>query len=384
MNTTKLEFVEEIFVELYNTLSKNKKLKSIVDQEALKSLFYVCSGPGSLTQKQSAFVIRLIKKYRNDWPANYTEALATPKFKRPFRVADSKQAWIEQIHGELMVLLKYPYALKNEFERTFLPSESIWIPEKSARGFKFYSGHVEKAYTFAKRHGFNISSQLEEACKFVKTQQKKTPTPHCIVKNNQVILVNASTTANEYFNSKKKGDKKSDLMLAKGMGYSLKKQNDPDDLDMFAALASADTNSFWVDSYTKLFDLVKHSVLPVLLIVDRSSLPVDWIQRFIENAKFSGVDYSVKVLTDASSPVELVEYASKTHYNDSTSNNKIFITVHSLQSWFPCQEPVGMVVTNMINIPTNTLTREYLSSHPVTVYFSTVRPTVKGAEIANL
>ena len=384
MNPTKLEFVEEIFVELYNTLSKNKKLKSIVDQEALKSLYYVCVGSASLTQKQSAFVIRLIKKYQSDWIADYTHALETPKFKRPFRVADSKQAWIEQVKGELMVLLKYPYALKNEFDRTFTSSDSVWIPEKSARGFKFYSDKVERAYSFAKKHGFNISEQLEDAFKFIKNESKRSPSPYCEIKNNQVKLVNSSDSANEYFKSKKKGNKKSDLLLAKGIGYPLKKQNDPDDLDMFSALASANTNSFWVDTYSKLFDLIKHSVLPILLIVDRSSLPVDWIQRFVENAKLAGVDHTVSVLTDQTSTADLVEYASKTNYNGLTSNNKIFITVHSLQSWFMCQEPVGMVVTNMINIPTNTLTREYLSSHPVAVYFSTVRPTVKGAEIANL
>lgn len=384
MKTAKLHFVEDIFIDLYNSFARTNRLTSIVDQEAFKSLFYVCSGSQSLTQKQSEFIVRLIKKHQDHWPQDYSEALETPTFKKPFRQLETKHAWIEQIQGQLMVLLKYPYSLKGEFERTFLPTESIWIPEKSARGVKFYSETVEKAYRFAVKHKFTIDQRLSESVKFIKREEKATPTPYCAIKKGKVVLENASTTATSYFNKKRSNNIKADLLLAKSMGYPLKKQNDPEEFSLFTTLASASTNAFWVNSYSKLFDLIKHSVLPILIIVDRSSLPVDWIQRFIESAKLHQIDYSVKVLTDSSSAADLVEYANNTNYNGNKCNNKIFIAVHSLQSWFVEQEPVGMVVTNMINIPTNTLTREFLNAHPVSVYFSTVKPTVKGAEIASL
>jgi hypothetical protein len=393
----KSEYIEDIFVTFYETyMTTNAQLQQ-QDLSAASSFYYVIDGGKELTQNQANFLLKILQKYKMMMLSaglDYRDALDDPKWKKPFRVIDfSKKVFVEKDNdGTVWVCAKFPYQLKKEFDHEFEDSpasgpNSVWDADRKLRKIPLYWCNLVHMYEFAQRHNFEIDDTFMIALADVEEiwQNQDEILPFSTTAGSQILLGNSSEETDEWFHSHAVGIIENDLLLAKSMGYLYRgKPRTP-----ILKIAASPENSFWVKTNTELFNIFKYIDGKMCVVLDRTGNMMTWLTSFINDADKSGFPRSeIKVCfrENKEENTGINQWIKDNQVGGKVDDGKILIFDYKPAKWlFKEQENVKLLVTNNLYPATNTITKDWLSSHPCVIYLGDIKPaTQRGHTIVDL
>ena len=152
------EYTEDIFLEFYNLMVRHGFTLTSQDQSAAYNFYSLISTGSQLTQSQAGLIVKILKKYTvtaQKYDFDYADQIENPVWKKEFRILDlTKKIFVEDDEaGELLIFLKFPYSMKEVFDREFSTEKdyfkhSKWNQERKLREVKFSEINVVALYEF--------------------------------------------------------------------------------------------------------------------------------------------------------------------------------------------------------------------------------------------
>ena len=141
-------FIEEIFLEFYSTMQENRLGMQPHDLRAASSFNLTLIEGKDITEKQAAYILKILTKYRNTCAQfyDYRDLLENPVWSKPFRTVDNRKLlWVEQDKDKThWICLKFPFAFKEIFDEQFAKTDeymnatSLWDSQNKVRKLYFY------------------------------------------------------------------------------------------------------------------------------------------------------------------------------------------------------------------------------------------------------
>ena len=390
-------YIEDIFVEFYETVITRGINLQQQDQSAANSFYYVIDGGKELTQNQANFLLKILQKYKMMMLSaglDYRDALLEPKWKKEFRVLDfSKKVFVEKdTTGAVWVCAKFPYQLKKEFDDEFEEKQhgwsmSTWNHERKLRQLNVYDTNLIQLYEFAIRHNFEIDETFMIALGEVEEiwQNQDQVLPSCNIVGNMVVLENSSDETFAWWEEHFTGNIDSDLLLAKSMGYPYSGKPHT----TIEKIAASTKNSFWIKSNKEFFEIYKSVNGKVCVVLDRTADILSWLKEFVADADAAGIsrdEIKVCFRETKESNTGINDWIKSNGVGGKVEDGKILIFEYKPAKWlFKEQENVTMLVTNNLYPATNQTTKDWFSSHPCVIYLGDIKPSEqRGQQIVEL
>lgn len=391
-------FIEDVFLRFYSLVQSGQLSVQHQDFSPILSFHTKIEEDSKLTKNQADYVLKILEKYKNlagMHGVDYKDCLKNPQWKQEFRVLDlSKRIYIEKNNsGRLEICLKFPYQLKKEFDEEInvnLPNSqrvSHWDSEDKVRRLSLYDFNLIAIYEFACKHNFDIDDSFMSVLADVEEiwQNSEDVIPYCEVSNTVVNLRNASDDVREKWLYTHTQSYDNDLLMAKSMGFLLKKSPKT----LMEKIAASPENMFWIKTHQEFFSLVTNVHGRVCIILDRSTPSLPWLQNFVAIADTCGIsrgDIKVCFRENKDSKLGINEWIKAAGVGGKVEDGKILIFESKPAKWlFKDDQDVKMLVTNNIYPPTNSLARDWFSSHPCVIYLGDTKPTEqRGQKIVEL
>lgn len=383
-------YIEDVFREFYLRTVFSINVISNSEMQAIENFNNLCLMSKPLTEKQSRYMLALLKKYRKeicDEGFDYTDALDDPKFRYPFRVIDeTRKVYIEKDEDDINLYLRFPYSFKETFDKEFVDNnqekiKTTWDQTLQARYINVYSVNLVWVQSFAETHGFEEDPSFLDAVAATEVawDGQDSIIPYSTIENNCVMLKNAPESAVEWFTKERTGSIAKDLLLAKIAGFILAMADTS--LTHFTKIATSDSNNFWVRELSTFFDIYKTLETKCCIIMDRTEDRKSWLEKFVSEAEVAAVPRShIKVCfreKGADDPFNI--WVKEQDLGGKTEQGRIFIFEQKPAKWiFRNMKEFKIIASTSINPPMNILTREWMSSHPLAFYLTDIKPTSKG------
>jgi len=379
-------YIEDVFVEFYLLAQFEGLPLYYQDQTASHNFYNIIFNNKQLTISQSNYILKILQKYKTIAQTknlDYSAALEAPQWKNTFRTIDTtKRVWIERTEDKTIVIcLKFPYQLKVEFD-TEVESHNdgiwgSWDPERKIRILPLYDINIIQINEFVKKHGFEIENSFVDALSEVEEvwQNQDTVLPHSLITEHGVILVNSPEDADAWFNEHASGDVVTDLLLAKSMGYLYTIA--PTTLS--EKIAASPGNSFWIKNSSDFLELCRHINNKICIVLDRTSDTLAWLKTFAQDLDLAGIDrQTVKVCFRMNKDDQsgLNDWVGDNGFGGKVDEGNILIFNHKPAKWlFKEEKTVTLLVTNNLYPSTNSITKDWLTSHPCVIYLGDIKPS---------
>lgn len=376
-------YIEDIFQEFYKLVVSNGIPIQIQDRKACHSFFETIIVGNLLTENQQKYILKILDKYKEFSAAallDYYNDLTTPVWKNPTRIIDkSKKAWIEETSECTYVCLKFPFQLKELFEKEFESQQrmSEWDSDRAVRKLPVYKINLISLNEFLVEHRFSIEESFCIAlaqCEEIINQQEQI-VPSFEIVDSEIKLINVAADAANWWEENRTLVYGSDILLAKAMGFRLKSLPKT----TVEKIAAADTNQFWINNVDKFLDLINDIDGKICVLIDRTCNAKEWIQLFVAATDKKNIDR------------DLIKICFRENKNQNTGFNdwvkdhglggpveegKILIFQHKPAKWlFKDQHSVKILVTNNLYPSTNTITKDWFATHPCVVYLGDIQPS---------
>lgn len=388
------QYTEDIFLEFYHLMLGHGFALTGQDQSAASNFYSLISRGTLLTQSQAGLMIKILKKHKviaQKHNFDYADQIEKPEWKNQFRILDlSKKIFVEKDEtGELLIFLKFPFSMKETFDREFSSEKdhfrhSKWNQEKKLREMKFSEINVVALYEFLQKHHFDIDDSFLEAVESVEDvwANQEDFLPYSVFFENQLVLINSNEYADTYFENNSIGNIYHDMLLAKSMQFPLKLVAKSQEI--VEKIAASNNNIFWIDCNLKLFEIYKKINGKICVVLDRASHKEQWLETFIkdsEKCQVSRSDIRICFRESKESHSGLNQWIKDNGLGGPIEDGKIFIFEHKPAKWlFKDNIDVKIVVTNNLYINPNTYVNDWMSSHPCVIYLGEIKPTLpKGA-----
>jgi hypothetical protein len=397
---SKFFYVEDLFIEFYNQTILDIEILQDQDSAAMHSFFNQIDLGNQLTANQGNFLLKILTKYKSHAKRlgiDYGTLIENPVWKTPFRKLDlSKRAFVEETEdGVVNICLKFPYALKDIFDKEFDTESqgynaSRWDGERKLRVLDVYKFNVIHLDEFLKKHDFELDESFLELVDVVSEMwnQQDNIIPHAEIVDNDIKLVNTTEDSLEFFQTHKFNQLQKDLFLAKSMGYPVR-FNQPAATPL-EKICQSKSRNFWLKLNGDFFNLYKEIDGIACVLIDRNTQDiVAWLEKFVGSADIAGIPRS-EIKVCFRDPVEkkskLNEWIKDNNLGGKVDDGKILIFLHKPPKWlFKDLIDVKIVITNSytpINEPT---TSAWLSAHPCVCYLGEIKPTpVRKQKIVSL
>ena len=392
-------YVEDIFLLFYQLMVQHGFALSKQDAGAAYNFQTLLKSGGQLTQNQANLIIKILQKYKviaQKYNFIYDDALASPTWKKDFRVLDlSKKIYLEtDENGEIWVNLKFPYHLKEPFDKAFPPQSGYsviasWDPDRKIRRVRFYSINIVALHEFAKLHQFEIDNSFLEASEIVENywNEQYSFLPYSLIIQDKIILVNSTESADEFFKDNANGNLEHDMFLAKSMNFPLREVKTPEKI--VEKISTTENNIFWINTYEKFFELYKSVDEKICLVLDRNTNTKAWLKEFVEESEKFGIsrrDFRVCFRAPKEDTRGLNQWIKDNDLGGPVADGKFFIFLHKPAKWlFKDNVDVKIIVTNSLYPDTSGLMKDWINGHHCVVYFGETKPTpAKGSKIVNL
>lgn len=396
-----IKFVEDAFLDFAHAVDFGQFAVQHQDSSAIASFQNTLLLQKQLTKAQSQYILKILHKYKTVAKfhgIDLQDTIDNPVWKNPFRIIDqTKKIYTEETDlGNIEILLKFPYAYKDLFEKEFSGIESVWDPIKSARKIKLENANVIALYDFSIKHNIEIDESFQQLFNNVEEvwNQEDNVIPFSKIVDEQVTLVNAIESASLYFDQHKTGNIDKDLFLAKSMNFCLKLEEK--NLSITKKIAESRDNYFYTSNISKIFDLYKELDRPrIALIVDRASNVEEFVKHFVNHSDLAGIERTdVKVCFRLSAEEDenkkFNTWIKENNLNGPVAEGRIFIFSHKPPKWlFTGAGEIKIIVTNSLFSSTNTVTSSWINSHPCVIFVGESMPTIKnrmpkGIEVVEL
>jgi hypothetical protein len=397
---SKFSYVEDLFVEFYDQTFLDVEILQAQDTSAIHSFYNQISLGNQLTVNQGNFLLKILTKYKShatQLGIDYGTLVDAPVWKNSFRKLDlSKRAFVEETEdGEINICLKFPYILKDTFDKEFDTESqgyaaSQWDSDRKLRVLdvcKFNVIHLEE---FLRKHEFELDESfltLVDTVAEIWDQQEQI-IPRAELVNNSVVLINASEDALDFYQSHRTDNINHDLFLAKSMGYPVQLNRSP--VTHVETICQETSKYFWLKVNSDFFNLYKEINGVACILVDRNTQDVvAWLEKFVGSADIAGVPRS-EIKVCFRDPIEkkskLNEWVKDNNLGGKVEGGKILIFLHKPPKWlFKDNIDVKIVITNSytpINEPTIS---SWLAAHPCVCYLGEIKPTpIRKQKIVSL
>lgn len=395
----KSNYVEDIFLTFYQLMIRHGFALSKQDSNAAYNFQNLLSNGEKITKSQGNLILKILEKYKliaNQYNFDYANCIQTPEWRQEFRSLDlSKKITVEQQEtGEKFVILKFPYNLKEIFDKEFPPENgygiiSSWDHERKVRVVPFNKINIIALNEFVKKYQFEMDDSFIESVSIVENiwNDQDQYIPHSIIFENKIILMNSNEYVDEYFEKHATGNLAQDVFLAKSMNFLLKIDRMPE--NTVEKISTSNCNKFWIKNFEDFFHLYKDINDKICILLDRNTVVQSWIEKFVENAEKNGVDRrDIRVCFRApkEDTSDLNQWIKDNDLGGPVADGKIYIFHHKPAKWlFKDGINVKIIVTNGIYPETHSLTKDWMNSHPCVVYLSDIKPTPnKGTKIVEL
>lgn len=390
---TNLTYIEDLFVRVIDIMDQNLLGMQYHDQSAARSFYNSLRAGKDLTEKQGAYVLKIIHKYRNSVKPfiDVEPHLEHPMWRNPFRVVDrSKKVWVEQEATRTpLVCLKFPYDLKDDFEQAFRPYHGnghYWNPERKIRQINLYRANIVEIQEWVEKHDFEIDDTFVSSVDQIEEiwQERNNYKPYSVIEDGEVILKNCAEEVEDYFLKKSNGNLVNDLFLAKSMNYPLKNPNN----DIAQKISSNRNNTFWVKRVEDFIKLGYEVNGKVVLLLDRASDALAYMQELsevIDANNFDRSDFRVCFRTNNKEDPEFNKWVRENKFGGKIEGARFLIFQHKPAKWlFKQENDVIIVATNNLMPSTYSMTRDMLDHHPLVFYVGDIEPSKGRKEIVEL
>jgi len=375
--------IEEIFEEFYKLVLANLIPVQSQDESACYSFFETISMGNLLTENQQRYILKILDKYKlfsATAHLDYQTQLTAPKWKNPVRIIDnSKKAWIEKDDEHIFVCLRFPFQLKDLFEKKFESQHKIseWDFERRVRKVPIYSINLIRLEEFLMDHSFEIDdsfavalSQYEEI-----VNQQESISPAFEIDNNEIRLINAHPDALAWWEENKTPSLNTNILLAKSMGFRLTARPG----STLEQIASENTNQFWINDVNRFLDLVNDIEGKVCVLIDRVSNTTEWLKSFIAAADLKNIDRNlIKICfrENKNQNTGFNDWIKSKGLGGPINEGKILIFQHKPAKWlFKEQHSVKILATNNLYPSTNAITKDWFTAHPCVIYLGDIKPS---------
>jgi hypothetical protein len=390
-------FAEDVFSSFTDLVTAGIISVQAQDHAPIISFYTRIYNNEPLTKNQANYILKILEKYKYLSAIaglDYQHSLATLQWQRPFRILDlSKSMYVERsATGQIEVCLKFPFQLKTEFDAeinsgSLLSKSSKWDPEEKVRRLNIYDFNLISLYEFANKHNFEIDESFMSVLADVEEiwQNSDDVVPYCEATDQGVELKNASPDAEEWWQQHCTKTVDNDLLLAKSMGFPLRKIP----VNSVEKIASSQENAFWVKDKDQFFSIYKKVSGRVCVMLDRTSNTLQWLQTFVTEADKHAVsrdEIKVCFRDSKDSVTGLNEWIKLAGVGGKVETGRILIFESKPAKWlFKDSQDVTILVTNNLYPPTNNMAKEWFQHHPCVIYLGDIRPSEqRGQKIVEL
>lgn len=387
---TTIRYVEDVFTEFAHAVDLRQISVQPQDIPAINSFQNVILTSKPLTKAQSSFVLKILTKYRIGSKMagiDYHDSIDNPTWRYPFRVIDhSRSVSVDcDEDGSLRILMKFPYQIKEAFEKELPNIRSMWDSTLMSRVIKLKDANVIVIREFCEKYEFVLDQTFIDLCDSVEEiwNQEENFLPYSIVKNNSVELINATDDAKEYFEINKTDSLEENMFLAKSMNFCLKlEEKNP---TLIQKIATAQDNYFYTNNVKNLFEILKSlPTAKVAVLVDRASETLNFVKNFVnfaENVNFPKNEIRVCFRLSAEEDRELKfnQWIKENQINGPVNSGRIYIFRHKPAKWlFAGEENVKIIVTNGLFTNTNISISHWMDSHPCVIFVGEQKPAMRA------
>lgn len=384
-------YLEDIFTNFFD--SAGIFLTGTQDYNPAENFYLRIKSKELLTKKQAMYAERILEKYKESSAASgfdYTETIKNASWREKFREIDlSKSVILEKSSsGEFSILVKFPYSLKNDFDKQF-SSYYPWSPEKKARVVNFYNADLIKLSEFVIKHEFSIDQSFIDVLEDVESisENRENFIPHSKIVNGSIKILNCSEETQQWFDQNCGSTTESQIFTAKIMGYPLVLEKN--EKSVFEKIVSSKNNNFYINDVNQFFNVYEKISGKAAIFLDRSTDAQKWITNFLKFSENWGIPRSkIKVCfrENESSKQTFNQWIKENDLGGKVSEGDIYIFQNTLPKWlFSSENSVKIVLTNLVHPATSTRVQEWLSTQPCVMYSGQVAPSMpKGIKIEKL
>lgn len=385
-----VKYTEEAFSLFYIHAIQSRSEIDPRDFSAIVNFREIISQNHPLTENQSRYVVKLLKKYRQVWllsGLDINDLVENPKWAREFRKIDlTKEIFVEVDEENIpWICLRFPYNLKKEFEDTILQTNEgffgnfldnqYWDRERKLRKLNLYDYNLLLIQEFVQKHNFVIDETFIEAINIIDDiwSCSQDITKRSKIFQNQVVLINPDYDAEEFFKKNQK-NLTYDLLLAKSMGFLF----DQTPTSTIEKISATDENWFWHKDLKKLLEILKHIDGKVVFLLDRASDYQEWtknLKNILDEEKI--INQTVVCFRENNQQCpNFNQWVAASGLGGKIDNKKFLIFLQKPNKWlFNQRDDVKVVVTNSIYPPTDQIAKYFLQSHPCVIFTGDVKPT---------
>lgn len=393
----KSRYVEDLFLEFMSLCHAKRVTLQHQDLQAAVSFYNVITAGNQLTKNQANFIIKILQKYRlyaKMAGLDFEDALNDPVWKNSFRVIDlTKKVFIEKDQdNEMWICLKFPFSLKEVFEKEISPvvkdySSSIWDPDNKVRRLKFYNFNLIEIFEFVTQHNFEIDDTFMIALGEVEEiwQNSEEISPGCRLLDTGVDLINPNDDAKNFFSNHKSNNVANDLLLAKSMGYPY--IGNPKNL--VEKIANSSNTHFWLKNLDNFFELQKQVNGVTVVILNKGDTAESWVKEFCQEAEKNHINLQeirVCFRLDKSEDRGFNQWIKDNGFGGKVEGGKIFIFQNKPAKWlFSENIDVKIVLTNSLYPVPSTTTQTWMDTHTCVCFVGDIKAAhVKEKKIVEL
>lgn len=392
-------YTEDAFSSFYHEIMLGRLTIDDRDYSAISSFHKIISSKNQFTENQAKFLIRLMKKYKSQWLRLCPEiesAVNEPRWRDGFRSIDmAKEIFVEVDDNIPWICLKFPYHLRDSFEKEILRgsaewenvfhTSSHWIKERKLRRINLYNYNILQIQDFVQKNGFKIHESFVEAVNLVEEiwNNLELIAKKSKIVNNQLCLINADRDTEDFFQKKQK-NMVSDLLTAKSMGYILDKTPE----NFVEKIAATEENWFWYKDLKNLIKILSELDGRIVFLLDRSSDFKQWLIKFKSLLDETRNNHAVRVCfrLNNEEDSEFNQWVSTSGFGGKVDEGKFLIFLQKPNKWlFNQPNDVKIIITNSVYPPNDQVAMYFLQSHPCVIFAGDVKPTdPKGKKIVSL
>jgi hypothetical protein len=377
-------YIEDTFIQFYDNCISLLQDK---DMTACHSFYELVILNKPLTASQGNFLLKILEKYKHlgiRSGVEHADNLSALVWKNPFRTLDmSRSVFVESTDSGISVCMKFPYALKKEFETDIennkVDSASRWDHDRKLRVLSAYQHNLIQIHEFCQKHNFEIDNSFLDAVSQVEEiwQSQDKVLCHSVIEDNNVVLKNAVGSSVDYWNDRKSSSINHNMYLAKTMGFPLRLP--------FAAettveqIAVSKEKSFWMPSVDNFFELYRDIGGIAGVLLDRNTKNViEWLDNFAKTAEKHSMRHLIRVCfrDESDKNSQLNAWIKDNDLGGKVDEGKILIFLHKPPKWlFKKNVDVNIIVTNSYTPHNEPISTAWLSSHPCVCYVGEIKPT---------
>lgn len=388
------QYIDDLFVEFYKGCLKNG-LTLHNNEQAAANFMQLLTNDLPLTKAQSLFVIQILKSHKDylDMLDIDIDLISELKFKNKFRIKDnSKWVDVEYQQKEIWIIVKQPFENKDKFEKTCLRTKNIngrnaiWDPDKKIKKYKLdIIINCILLKDFCLKNSYQMSESfinLVDHVELIWNNQNKYLKKSVVI-GDEVKLINASESAQNYFDSKKINKITDDLLLAKFLGHSfdvLVKRN------FIEKVCSSPNRFFWTKEISKIVEICELIEGKICFLINKEQTD-KWLHQLVEVFNKHNIPKNkIKIgfRSGSQEKPEFNKWIKENNHGGKMDEGKILIFKEKPPKWLISdREFVKIYISTSTFIPSSALIQSWFLNQSCVIFFGDIKPTLIGEKVVD-